>query len=1055
MATVASGSGTDMWQEIENGAISAFSAYAHPKAPGLVATLKRAAHYGVVDSERREIVIDRRAFLLGLLSYGSLDEPSTSRGNTATWISSWLASRIPGLSSLLIGALTGTDKLHQSFEDGFAIVASASMNAVGSRALVYSAETVNRKQADLRHFFAAFMDADKAIGELSEFGWTPQAGDMLALKQEFYTRITARPERNEKPAAWQALLFPGAEEEGAGSEATPGSKAGAPQPGPQAPDPPPPTAAIPAEELPSLDPDSPATLQLNKFPPDLVADVTAFARLICLREADPPLSIGLFGGWGSGKSTFMQLLEGRIDKLTSDTREARNKAIAAKAAAGESPVPDKEPIFIRNAVQIRFNAWHFADANLWASLTAEFFDQLRAGGYSRTGKSIHTRLVEQVNRHIHSLTSELKTARQVLAQGEEKLHEAQIARDEAAAAIKNMPSQALGQTLVDTVTKSYHAHKADLRELGRGIRYDNAEQDIDDFITLAKSLQTIWGQIRTLLKFIFARGWRATMAVGGALVMAGAAWYMLQKGSAAGLSSSVVLSAFVVIAGLGSMARAVLPGIKIVAGLIDSTADFAANLDKTLEAEVKNVAQKEEALQRAAAETDARRMAAERATRALARYVDPNSATANPPRLLRYMLEDDPDTRALEKEIGLISRVRRLFQAVDQIVQTEKSKSENDLDPQKRRDPDVPDRIIIYIDDLDRCTPPQVYAVLQAIHLLLAFKLFVVVVGVDVGWIEEALAHELRPSLKGFSATTDTAETLDVRKLANRYMEKIFQLPFWLRPLSPEGGKGGAYGDFVRSMLERNLEEDKESDQEENAGEQEDVKQQTPTGQLATIELPDGHGGQTKSKEAVSTGPGAGGEPGAPEPATQAADYDQALATVKLTSAEVEFLSCEAIGRIAGGEPRTVKRFVNIYRIVRARLEPAERASFLGLDGSPAGFPIAVLMIAMETGQPIEVAEKFKGLISSGKGDLSFEKSASSRAGSDLPEKVRLAAKAVAQARGGTPMTGAECRKWAKSTRRYSFNRYGDLLLQETTPKASGRYPMDPSGTRRRSVSRS
>ncbi|WP_165922019.1 P-loop NTPase fold protein [Rhizobium azibense] len=38
----------------------------------------------------------------------------------------------------------------------------------------------------------------------------------------------------------------------------------------------------------------------------------AFARLICLEEAEPPLSIGVFGGWGSGKSTFMQLLNRRL-----------------------------------------------------------------------------------------------------------------------------------------------------------------------------------------------------------------------------------------------------------------------------------------------------------------------------------------------------------------------------------------------------------------------------------------------------------------------------------------------------------------------------------------------------------------------------------------------------------------------------------------------------------------------------------------------------------------------------------------------------------------------
>ena len=54
------------------------------------------------------------------------------------------------------------------------------------------------------------------------------------------------------------------------------------------------------------------------------------------------------------------------------------------------------------------------------------------------------------------------------------------------------------------------------------------------------------------------------------------------------------------------------------------------------------------------------------------------------------------------------------------------------------RDDDAPEwdtrpieRIVLYIDDLDRCPPERVVEVLQAVHLLLAFELFVVVVAVD------------------------------------------------------------------------------------------------------------------------------------------------------------------------------------------------------------------------------------------------------------------------------------------------------------------------------------
>ena len=69
--------------------------------------------------------------------------------------------------------------------------------------------------------------------------------------------------------------------------------------------------------------------------------------------------------------------------------------------------------------------------------------------------------------------------------------------------------------------------------------------------------------------------------------------------------------------------------------------------------------------------------------------------------------------------------------------------------------------------------------VLQAVHLLLAFPLFVVVVGVDVRWVERALRlhHEhLLVSGDGGAAPRD-------------YLEKIFQIPFWLGPLDPDASR--------------------------------------------------------------------------------------------------------------------------------------------------------------------------------------------------------------------------------------------------------------------------
>jgi hypothetical protein len=75
------------------------------------------------------------------------------------------------------------------------------------------------------------------------------------------------------------------------------------------------------------------------------------------------------------------------------------------------------------------------------------------------------------------------------------------------------------------------------------------------------------------------------------------------------------------------------------------------------------------------------------------------------------------------RQLGLIATIRRDFQRLARLKEQWR----------KNKDGSSPrpiDRIVLYIDDLDRCTPRQVVEVLQAVHLLLALDLFVVVVGV-------------------------------------------------------------------------------------------------------------------------------------------------------------------------------------------------------------------------------------------------------------------------------------------------------------------------------------
>ena len=87
---------------------------------------------------------------------------------------------------------------------------------------------------------------------------------------------------------------------------------------------------------------------------NIKADVLALASIIAYKEVQPPLAIGLFGNWGTGKSFFMNKLQTNIRQLA-DTKNA---------------------LFCQNVIQINFNSWHYSDSNLWASLITKIFDEL-------------------------------------------------------------------------------------------------------------------------------------------------------------------------------------------------------------------------------------------------------------------------------------------------------------------------------------------------------------------------------------------------------------------------------------------------------------------------------------------------------------------------------------------------------------------------------------------------------------------------------------------------------------------------------------------------------
>ncbi|SEM25426.1 KAP family P-loop domain-containing protein [Bosea lupini] len=801
------------------------------------------------------------------------------------------------------------------------------------------------------------------------------------------------------------------------------------------------------------------------------ADVTAFARLICLEEARPPLSIGIFGEWGSGKSSFMERLQLEIADLTRKEREARAKAGQATSAGDAQAAPPEAkpataPRFIENAVQIRFNAWHYADANLWASLTAEFFDQLRRGGYEGQRSKDYLALIGKVAERVRSLEASAQKAEDKLADAERAARHADealaSARRKLAASDLALASEHLSEQF--EAIRTDKGNRAKLQEVGRRLYRDDLAKELDGFTATVTEAASWPGKLALVAKVIIGGGKERWLAIAAIVLVAfaGIGWQIVDETSAAVAGGRLIAWAGAAFAGFQALAGA----MKLAKPVLDGAWAYAKAVEKARKDLAKEVEDKEVAAREAARALTEAQQKAKEAKAPLAKYGD-GAAAGAPSTILRYFLFEDGDVRDYDKQVGLVSRARRSFEQLDAIF-TANRDGLAARDKQARGEPltpaeteartryeamqldkqglVIPDRIVLYIDDLDRCTHQQVYDVLQAIHLLLAFELFVVVVGVDVRWVEEAVARQFTVAAEELpdnatpqqrDAARHKVET-ERRKRAIDYLEKIFQLPFWLRRLSTEGDKGGSYGAYVQELLQANL----------------DVPENVPSPLAGTS------GGPVRKSFAPGAKPGSETSPadgialeGLADTASAAEDLtsvELALATVRLTNEEVAFLASPEIGAIALKSPRSVKRMLNVYRIVRARMSETELDEFLGRNGKQASWPLAAFLAAMETGQSVEIADAwYTGLASGPDAQLNSNSLVvNTPTGSDplvvmqgasglrklalanlaanhrLSRCLKAMSETPATALLSSPPTTKQMLAMARIVRRYSFNRY-------------------------------
>lgn len=625
------------------------------------------------------------------------------------------------------------------------------------------------------------------------------------------------------------------------------------------------------------------------------AAVNNLSRFISHEGLVPPVAIGVFGDWGSGKSFFIRALQSQIALLSSQSRDALRDG--------------RTTVFCSHIVQIEFNAWHFVESNLWASLAAHIFDRLYAELERRSAE-------EGTSSNIDALYQQFTAYKQAVAERErlnklvdtltKKREEVEQKRKLKESTVKERLSkltEVLGEQLGTLATNQLtQKERKRLDALLHASNLDELGSAQVAAATVVNEGRTFLGRIRTQLDWW--GGWQLGMFI---VVVAGAvlglprllpwlldaqAGYLERVAALVGGYATLATGALTWLARSG---RTLIAGAQKVERVLTETRTRVENAsDPELQAARRDIAEAQSELilvdQQIA---DQRARLTE-----LADDVDPSQLGTR----LQAFLEAKVKSDAYQKHLGLISLVRKDFSSLYDLMRkhwdrrkepvpevlTEVRDALGELVRDVRQKVPFIERIVLYIDDLDRCPEDKVVEVLQAVHLMLGLPLFVVVVAVDVRWVGQSI-RKYYGRLVGWDDETGTTPVTPSAS-ADDYLEKIFQIPYRIHPLDPD----------VRKMLLGGL-----------------------------LRQPYLSGGQGDNLEGVV--------------------IQQELVPKELSLYPQELEAIEQLYRSVGASPRRVRRLLDVYRLMRAGMEEGDVQDLI----SKRHFAVILALFALLSGAPV------------------------------------------------------------------------------------------------------
>jgi hypothetical protein len=632
-------------------------------------------------------------------------------------------------------------------------------------------------------------------------------------------------------------------------------------------------------------------------------EVNAMAYLIAAKSLIPPLAIGLFGDWGSGKSFFMGALKRRINKITADAHNSHR--------------PQREIDIYKYIVQIEFNAWHYVEGELWASLVEHILRNLQLG---REGKNKETELqlrkkhwIEKL-RKAHMEEAAIEELRKQLKDDlKNKTKEIEEAEQKAEAARRELAK--LTEQDVWEVIKLTEDEEKQMGEVINAAGLGAVSKSTADMVAAFEQSHELLRRGNILLAPLRASGWRSILWVGAVMVVAFIG-PLLSFALSKITEISALTDGFITIGGFASAAAGALATVNGWMRRWIKKAELAktkleerrtAGEQMFVEEVARLRTRQTEVLER----LDQVKLEGEQKRREI-RELEQELDGLTPGRVLLDFINERVGSEDYRKHLGVAALIRRDFEKLSELIKdSNKSFVESDSGEPTPEDEHRINRIVLYIDDLDRCPPGKVIEVLQAVHLLMAFPLFVVIVAVDSRWLSQSLRSHYGKLLSDLRAAT-----------AHDYLEKIFQIPFWIRPL-PENARLRIVHELIGESL---------------------VRRDQGNGYVEPAE----------GKGLVKWDASEPERPLKPDTPTE-------LRPRSLEILEEELKFMESLRALLGQSPRAVKRFVNVYRLIKA--SASGRAADFVSDRPDADFKLVLFLLAVVTGLSSISALFFQALI--------------------------------------------------------------------------------------------